>query len=161
MSAVKQKKFREDLFYRFDMFPIHLPPLRERPGDISFLAKKFIHQFSRKYNKHIHEISEESIHYIEHYSWPGNVRELKNVIQRACIICNTDSLKPEHLNSRLLLTKKEQKFQISPNMTLADIEKQVIETLLSLHPKGEVAKILAISRKTLYNKIKKYKLDVL
>lgn len=159
LGAVKQKKFREDLFYRFDMFPIYLPPLRERAGDIQFLARTFIHQFSRKYNKVITDISEEAIHYIERYPWPGNVRELKNVIQRACIVCDDQVLEPTHLNTRITQIQQESGISFNLGMTLAEIEEKVIESMLHRYSKSETANILGISRKTLYNKMLKYHLN--
>lgn len=159
LSAVKQKRFREDLFYRFDMFPIHLPPLRERAGDIQFLARTFIHQFARKYNKLITDISEEAIHYIERYPWPGNVRELKNMIQRACLICDDHVLETSHLNSRITQIQEENGIRFRPGMTLSEIEEQVIESMLHQYSKSDTASMLGISRKTLYNKMVKYKLN--
>lgn len=159
LQAVKQKKFREDLFYRFDMFSIHLPPLRDRAGDISFLAQHFMGQFSKKYNKSICEIDGEVLHYLEHYPWPGNVRELKNVIQRASLICQGEVLLPEHLNSRITMKQELPKFQFSPGMKLEDIEKIVIEKTVLEYSKSEAAKVLGISRKTLYNKMIKYQLE--
>ncbi len=89
----KEGKFREDLFYRLNVFPIKIPPLRERTGDISLLVDHFIKKFSMK---KIH-INSKALKMLENYSWPGNVRQLENVVQRALILCDDDKLVPEHI----------------------------------------------------------------
>ncbi len=90
---VKEEKFREDLFYRLNVFPIKVPPLRERVGDVPLLTNHFIEKFS---DKKIH-IETETMRMLEEYSWPGNVRQLENVIQRAIILCDSNKLLPEHI----------------------------------------------------------------
>jgi formate hydrogenlyase transcriptional activator len=85
-QAVKEGKFREDLFYRLDVFPIEVPPLRERPEDIAMLSWTFVKEFSNAMGKPIEEIADESMSALEEYHWPGNVRELRNVIERAMIL---------------------------------------------------------------------------
>lgn len=92
-QLVRESKFREDLFYRLNVFPIVIPPLRERKGDIPLLAKHFI---SKYFNREV-KIPEETINNLEGYSWPGNVRQLENVIQRASILCDSDTLLLEHI----------------------------------------------------------------
>ena len=89
----KEGKFREDLFYRLNVFPIKIPPLRERKGDIPLLVEHFLKKFS---NKEIH-IDVKALKMLENYSWPGNVRQLENVIQRALILCESYKLMPEHI----------------------------------------------------------------
>jgi Nif-specific regulatory protein len=89
----KEGKFREDLFYRLNVFPIKIPPLRERKGDIPLLVEHFLKKFS---DKEIH-IDVKALKMLENYSWPGNVRQLENVIQRALILCESDKLMPEHI----------------------------------------------------------------
>ena len=92
-QLVKEDKFREDLFYRLNVFPIKVPPLRERVGDVPLLTNHFIKKFS---DKKIH-IETETMKMLEEYSWPGNVRQLENVIQRAIILCDSNKLLPEHI----------------------------------------------------------------
>jgi transcriptional regulator with PAS, ATPase and Fis domain len=101
---VEENRFREDLFYRLDIFQICLPPLRERGGDIVLLVNHFLKQFSDDYQRSIVGISPESISALETYQWPGNVREIKNVIHRAVLNCTGDILLPEHLPERLQKT---------------------------------------------------------
>ena len=91
-SQVASGKFREDLFFRLNVFPIHLPALRERDGDVIEIATKFMQQFARKQGKSIKAFAPTAIARMQSYSWPGNIRELKNVIERAVILCQYDTL---------------------------------------------------------------------
>jgi transcriptional regulator with GAF, ATPase, and Fis domain len=91
-QAVKEGKFREDLFYRLDVFPIEVPPLRERREDIPMLSWTFVKEFSNSMGKRVNEIAEESMAALREYQWPGNVRELRNVIERAMILGNGPTL---------------------------------------------------------------------
>ena len=97
MEKIANGTFREDLFYRLNVFPIHIPPLRERPGDILPLATFFLDGFSRAFGRGFHEIAPEASSLMERYAWPGNVRELKNVIERICIMRSGPTLLPEQL----------------------------------------------------------------
>ena len=92
-QLVEESKFRQDLFYRLNVFPITLPPLRERRTDIAALAEHFIHKFAEKKIR----LQPAALHKLENYHWPGNVRQLENVIQRALILCDGDKLLPEHV----------------------------------------------------------------
>jgi transcriptional regulator with GAF, ATPase, and Fis domain len=85
--------FREDLFYRLNVFPIHVPPLRERKEDIPMLVEYFIDRFARKAGKDIRSIDKQSLDLLESYSWPGNIRELQNVVERSVVLCDTDTLR--------------------------------------------------------------------
>ena len=91
-KAIDEGKFREDLFYRLNVFPIQLPPLRERFGDIPLLAKHFLKKYAGRLNKNIRRIQQGSLKMLEDYTWPGNVRELENVIERAVILADTETL---------------------------------------------------------------------
>jgi len=91
-SAVRSGKFRLDLFYRLNVFPIHVPPLRERPEDILLLAKYFIERYAAKEGKKIRRVEKRTAELLEGYHWPGNIRELQNVIERAMILCDSDTL---------------------------------------------------------------------
>ncbi|HVO60106.1 MAG TPA: sigma 54-interacting transcriptional regulator [Terriglobales bacterium] len=92
-KAIAAGTFREDLFYRFNVFPIHVPPLRERKEDIPMLVEYFIDRFARKAGKKIRSIDKLSLELLESYSWPGNIRELQNVVERSVVLCDTDSLR--------------------------------------------------------------------
>jgi transcriptional regulator with PAS, ATPase and Fis domain len=160
-QLVKDKKFREDLYYRFDVFQIHLPPLRDRPGDISLLTKQFLNQFNIKYNKTVGDISPDAIHYLEKYRWPGNVRELKNTIQRAVLMARGSVLTSDLLPSRI---KKGIDNEINTNslpihvgMTLDAVENEFIAMTMAQYNnnKSKVANVLNISRKALYSKLER------
>ena len=98
-AMIKEGTFREDLFYRLDIFPIQIPPLRERKEDIPHLAQHFLRKYNAELNRGVTHISAEAMRLLVLYPWPGNVRQLENTIQRAVIICQGKTLKPEHLTS--------------------------------------------------------------
>ena len=168
--AINEKVFREDLYYRLNVFPIHIPPLRERREDVLPLLDFFIQRFSRDFNKIIHEISRDALDLFKRYSWPGNVRELRNVIERICIMHNDIVIQPEHLPTEIWggtpLTETAVTLEIpSEGIVLeevvGDIEKQYIEKALEISG-GNVAKtsrILNVPRGTLRYKLVKYGLD--
>jgi transcriptional regulator with PAS, ATPase and Fis domain len=165
-SAIRNNRFREDLYYRFDVFRIHLPPLRQRPGGLRVLTTYFISQFRQIYKKNITRVSADALFCLESYPWPGNVRELKNVIQRAVLVSDGDELTVDLLPARI--RNAEQSAQssilgvprIHVGMTLGAVEKEFIAlTLTSVGGnKQKAAKILGISRRTLYDKLKKFHL---
>lgn len=97
LLLVKEGNFREDLFYRLNVFPIHIPPLRERKEDISALTDHFLRKYSRESGKSISYISAEAMKELFLYDWPGNIRELENVIHRAVLLCRGDTLRPEDI----------------------------------------------------------------
>jgi DNA-binding NtrC family response regulator len=95
---VAERQFREDLFFRLSVFPVRIPPLRDRPGDIVILAQHFVDKFSRDVNKSPLLLSTAVLEELQAYPWPGNVRELQNCIERAVILCEAGSIQPRHLN---------------------------------------------------------------
>ncbi len=162
---VKEKRFREDLYYRLEVVVINIPPLRERKEDILMLAAHFMDENNKAYGKNIKGLSQKSEEIFLQYSWPGNVRELKNVIERALIFANTEEIMPEQLPIELT---NEVSFPIPSNipspftdyMTLEAVEKAHIINILS-KVNGNItqaSKILGIARLTLREKIKKYRL---
>ena len=96
-QSVKEGKFREDLYYRLKVVPIHIPPLRERKEDILVLSKHFLNTYNRQFNKHFQGISDECAEQLLAYEWPGNIRELKNMLERVVLLEDADLLAPEHL----------------------------------------------------------------
>jgi DNA-binding NtrC family response regulator len=96
-QALQTGDFREDLFYRLNVVPIALPPLRERPDDIPLLARHFIEKYNAETGRHIERLSEETMQRLQEYSWPGNIRELENCIERAVILAETEVIEPRHL----------------------------------------------------------------
>jgi len=165
-EAVKAKRFREDLYYRFDVFRIHISPLRERPGGKSFLTDHFIARYDAMYKKNIRVVSPETYRLLRHYSWPGNARELKNVIQRAVLLAKGEELTPDLLPARFREQDGAQAVEsVSPSpihlgMNLADVEREFIKmTLGSVNGnKKKAASVLRISRRALYNKLKRFDL---
>lgn len=156
MEEIKKGTFREDLYYRLNVIPIFVPPLRERRDDISLLASHFLEKFNQEKGKKISGISPEVMEILLSHQWPGNVRELENVIEHAVIIAKKDEITPKDLPQYLLQKPlKEETF-----VTLQDYEKDLIlKTLKELNwNKHKVAKKLKINRSTLYGKMKRYKL---
>jgi DNA-binding NtrC family response regulator len=158
-SAVKQGHLREDLMYRLAVFPVRIPPLRERGADIELLAQQFLQLLNEK-EKTSKEFSRNSLEVIRSYSWPGNVRELKNVVQRAYIL-STDILDIEEYISDLAAKKPtvhEGYLNFFVGTPLADAQKEIILATLK-HYSGNkrlTAEALGISLKTLYNRLKEY-----
>ncbi|MCL1915178.1 MAG: sigma-54 dependent transcriptional regulator [Desulfovibrionaceae bacterium] len=101
-EEVSAGRFREDLFYRLNVIPLHLPPLRERGGDIAMLADHFIAAFSRKTGRPKLAFQPETRRALEHYTWPGNVRELENIMERLAVLCEADLVRPEDLPAKIL-----------------------------------------------------------
>ncbi len=161
-EAVKQKRFREDLFYRLEVFHIHVPALRERPGGIALLANHFVPHFNAIYKKNVRAVARETWRCLRSYSWPGNVRELKNVIQRAVLMAKAEELTPDLLPQRIRATAEthaaRQHFPIHAGMTLDAVEREfILMTLGSTKGnKKEAARSLGISRRALYDKLKKH-----
>ena len=158
-ALVRRGVFREDLFYRLDVFHIVMPPLRHRQGDMALLIDHFLEQFNQSYGKRIIGISPACVARLESYEWPGNVRELKNVVQRAVVMCQGDVLLPEHLPQRLRsepTARPSVSFKIGA--TLTEIEREIVARTLAFtgNNRKKAAALLGISRRALYNKIAKY-----
>ncbi len=151
-EEIKNGKFREDLYYRLDVYPIRVPALRERQQDILPLIWLFVKEFSEAMGKPIDTISRTSLESIKNYSWPGNVRELRNIVERSMIVCRNRSLSLEAPKS---VTAKE-----SYNPTLEEYQKRYILKILKKtgwRIRGEkgTAKILGMKPTTLYSRMKK------
>ena len=158
-EEVKKGTFRKDLFYRLNVLPIYIPPLRERNDDIIILTKHFLQKFNVEFGKNIRQISEQVEKMLLDYSWPGNVRELRNVIERAVLLSSGDTLSPEHI--MIFPEKKEYVDAPEPvleSRSLVDMERMLIVKVLkeTSWRRTEAAKILGINRTTLYNKIREY-----
>lgn len=161
-KEVADKRFREDLFYRLNVFPIVIPPLRERKQDIMPLARHFISLFCKDMNKDEPSISQKVEDILLGYQWKGNIRELKNVIERAVILCDTSCLMSEHFNFNENLMRGKSNLDASlyevAELAVRSAEKTKIESALrQAHGnKTKAAEILKVSYKTLFNKIKQY-----
>jgi DNA-binding NtrC family response regulator len=183
-ESVEKKEFRQDLFFRLNVVPIHLAPLREHPEDLPVLAAEFTRRFSRKHGVQVHGVSPEAVQLLKTHHWPGNVRELQNVIERAVILCDGHhELGPEHLglgvSNQPVATVREHSGPTAATstsatvsadvaapsgnngnglLTLAELEKQHIFS--ALHRcngnRTHAAKMLDISIRTLRNKLHEY-----
>jgi len=157
--AVKEKLFREDLFYRINVVTIHMPPLRERKSDIPLLANQLLKKYCTETKKNIHRISKAAMNILIRYNWPGNVRELANIIENAVIFCKERELIPANLPKELRETTQKKGFTLgfsSRSLTLAEattIHNVLEETNWNLK---QAAKEMEIAPGTLYSKMKKY-----
>jgi len=166
-AAVASGSFRSDLFYRLQVFPIEIPPLRQRREDIALLVEYFIDRYSRKARKKIRHVSQETLELLQSYAWPGNIRELQNVIERSVILCETETFSIDESwlpqQPQALLTAKP-KNQVELPRRLEEQEKNIIEEALKASrgrvfgPTGAAAK-LGIPRSTLESKIKSLRID--
>ena len=157
MEEIRKGTFREDLYYRLNVIPIFVPPLRERRDDILLLASHFLQKFSQEREKGVTSFSPEVIEIFLAHPWPGNVRELENVIEHAIIVSKRDKILPKDLPQYLVLEPPAAR---SP-VTLEDHERNLIQRALeeSNWNKHQAAKRLNITRSTLYGKIKRYGLE--
>jgi two-component system, NtrC family, response regulator AtoC len=150
---VKEKKFREDLFYRLNVVSVHLPSLRERPEDVPLLADHFLGKYASQNNKPVSRISPEAMDLLLRYRWPGNVRELENVIERAATLSSTNLILLEDLPRRLQMEPAQISLSSLPSrMPLSELEKLYIQKVLEETGgnKKKAADILGIDRRTLY-----------
>lgn len=154
-ELVKEGVFREDLYYRLNVFTIHIPPLRERIEDIPLLANYFLKKFTTSMNKKIKSISDEAMSFMLKYKWPGNVRELENAIERAAVVCRTDKIQLEDLPFKI---SNNSLYSEVEDKSLSEVEKRHIALVLKENNWNisKSADNLKIDRVTLYNKIKKY-----
>jgi DNA-binding NtrC family response regulator len=157
-EAIRAGTFREDLFYRLSVVPVHIPPLRARTEDISLLVEHFLEKYRRKSKRHVRGISRRALEMLTAYPWPGNVRELEHVIERILILEDGDMIEPEHLPNSILQRKGEFREFSEEIFPLEELERRYIQFILR-RTKGkrqEAARILGINRKTLSLKIKKH-----
>lgn len=172
-KAVSEKKFRMDLYYRLNVAHIHIPPLRERQDDIIILAKIFIDEFNKKYNKNVTDISFEAQQFLKYSPWPGNVRELRNVIERAVLLKKNRVLSLSDLNGSSSYNKLLKKQRSFPSMLSLKLSNKGDENLLQAAQKliieqvldftncncSRAAQLLGVPRTTLNFYIKKYKIE--
>ncbi len=167
-KAVETKEFREDLFYRLNSFPINIPPLRSRRGDILTLAAHFLEVFTQKIGKPITGFSKKSLKLMYDYDWPGNVREMENAIERCVLLCETGTIEVDDFPSHLRLTREDSKYDSSSPFFQDDvivpfekIKEESLRHALRI-TKGNIlaaAKKLKLSRATIYRLFEKYKID--
>jgi DNA-binding NtrC family response regulator len=152
-AAIKDGSFREDLYYRLNVFSISIPPMRERRMDIPQLAQFFVSKYAVVMNRTVKQIAAEAMDLLVRYDWPGNVRELENVIERAMVLAEGESIRPDELPFQNVV-----KHDIPKDDTLAAVERVHVEEVLGATKWNitRAAEILDIDRVTLYNKIAKY-----
>jgi DNA-binding NtrC family response regulator len=162
-AAVAAGTFRQDLFYRLNVFPVEIPPLRERPEDILLLATYFIERYANKSGKRIRNIERQTLDWLQAYDWPGNIRELQNVVERAVILCDGATLSIE----KTWLQPETHKTQNPPfalSATLVNQERELIEAALEetrgriSGPTGAAGR-LGMPRTTLESKIKSLRIN--
>ncbi|MFZ5516033.1 MAG: sigma-54-dependent transcriptional regulator [Candidatus Zhuqueibacterota bacterium] len=161
-QAIENNEFRQDLYYRLNVIPLVIPPLRERVDDIPLLADFFLNKYKIQTGKNVQGITKEALEILIHYTWPGNVRELENVIERGVVLCKggfigADSLSYLVSNSRLETPLKMLDDRSLPEV-MDTVEKQLIETVLGQcrKNKSEASRKLGVHRSTLLSKMEKY-----
>src|SRR5262245_7053389 len=156
-EALRDGKLREDLYHRLAVIPMHLPPLRDRTGDVRLLAQEFLQRFAKEQGKDIGGFSEGAIEYIETYRWPGNVRELKNAVERAVILAKSDhvqvaDLQPKHFSV------DEKEVHIPIGITLEEVERRVVLKTFAFTAgdHARTSRILGMKEKDLRQKLLSY-----
>ena len=167
-DLIREKQFREDLYYRLNVIKVEIPPLRDRKEDIPLLVKHFMNIYSKENNKDIYEVTEEVMEILEEYHWPGNIRELENLIERAVVFSTSDIITRENLPPLLLSSESEEPINISlskENLHLKEqtrlFQKHAIITALK-KTKGvqkKAAALLGLKPTTLNEKIKRFKIN--
>ncbi len=158
-EAVTAERFREDLYYRLNVVPIQLPPLRNRADDVALLAEQFLDEFARQHHRNPKELSREAMRLLRLYAWPGNIRQLRNVIERCVVTVREDLIKPEHLPEEIQASREEVRTMlVTLGSSLEEIERDVIKRTLAevTNHREKAAKLLGISLRALQYKIKAY-----
>jgi transcriptional regulator with GAF, ATPase, and Fis domain len=156
-KAVKEGVFRDDLFYRLNVFPIHVPPLRERKEDVALLVQHFVHKFKQKLSKDINKISDETMQLLIDYHWPGNVRELASIIERAMVMSDDSTLR---IDREMLFTAPDAIARGEESPALDDVERRHILKILDQTrwvidgPNG-AARVLGLHPNTLRHRMQK------
>jgi DNA-binding NtrC family response regulator len=157
-EEVKAGKFREDLFYRLQVMPIMLPPLRERRGDVPLVANYFIDRFNREFRKRVRGLSPAAAEVLEHYQWPGNIRELRNAIERAMLLIDREWLEPDNFTT-LTRTVTPAQFRLPPEgVNLEDVERQLLAQALERAGgnQTQAAHLLGINRDQVRYRLEKF-----
>ncbi len=172
-AAIREGKFREDLFYRLNVFPIPLPPLRDRKDDLPALTAALLSDLNVKHGTKVTDVSKDVLERFRGYNWPGNVRELRNIVERAVILTGVGTILPSHLSASFggaassgpptasstpAAAANGEELRIPVGSTIEQAERALIELTLehTRHNKTRAAEVLGISQKTLFNKLKEY-----
>jgi PAS domain S-box-containing protein len=162
-NLIAQELFREDLFFRINVFPLECPPLSERLDDIHLIVQSFIEQNAAKSKKNIVGLTPDAMETLLTYSWPGNVRELRNAIEYAFVLCSGNWINKEHLPPKITANGKRPLVnQLRKSVSWKEGRKKMIETLRQVGGnQSEAARILGVSRVTVWKRIKKYGIDLM
>jgi two-component system, NtrC family, response regulator HydG len=158
-AEIRGGRFREDLFFRLNVFQIALPALRERREDVPMLVQHFVEKFNQDSGKHVSGVHPQAMEVLRAYDWPGNIRELKNAVERAVILCDGELITRDHLPPDMAgMGPERHVFRIAYGLTLDAVEKEYILGSLqrNANNKARTAEILGVSEKTLYNKLNRY-----
>jgi DNA-binding NtrC family response regulator len=172
-AAIAARRFREDLYFRLSVFPITVPPLRERPGDVPLLARYFVERFCRDLKKRPLALSPAAIEHLQAYRWPGNVRELQNCIERAVILAESEAIQPRHLNLSFAAPEPEPppspwahvdltgSLADATRRVVSEVERVKIENALKEadNNKARASELLQISYKMLIAKLREHRLE--
>ena len=161
-KMVREDKFREDLYYRINVFSLVIPPLRDRKEDISLLVEHFIKKYSKGNNKKLKGISKAALNILMNHNWQGNVRELENVVERAVVLCKKDLITPQELPPNLVSKEKLNNLE-SGGITLPEIvealeSQKIKDALEKCKTQRNAAKFLGITERMLGYKRQKYKI---
>jgi DNA-binding NtrC family response regulator len=167
LKAIKESTFREDFYYRLNVFPLNIPPLRERINDIPLLVDHFIKESNKKFNKNIESVSENIMKKLMDYHWPGNIRELENIIERAVLSTKDNVINNIQLSQTTVIDKIEVLEEIEDYKEFCEkvidpLEKRYFINTINIY-KGEVETIIAkmgISRRTFYSRLKDFNIDL-
>ncbi len=158
-QAVAEGNFRQDLLYRINTVELHLPPLRERTGDLGILAKHFLQKYAKKYHRVAPKLSDSALRFLEKYPFPGNVRELEHALERAMIMSDSDTLQEDDFHFLTIQKVPAITIQLENNsLNLDDIEKDMIQKAVEKHNGNisKAAKELGLTRASLYRRLEKY-----
>jgi DNA-binding NtrC family response regulator len=158
-EAVKQGDFREDLYYRLNVVPIRLPPLRDRADDIPLLVDRFLAECSAQHHREPKDVSRESMRLLRLYGWPGNIRQLRNLMERLVVTVKDTMIQPEHLPEEIQASKEDVRTMVvTLGTSLDQLEREVIQRTLTeiTNHREKAAKLLGISPRNLQYKIKEY-----
>jgi DNA-binding NtrC family response regulator len=158
-EAVKEGDFREDLYYRLNVIPIHLPPLRERGDDIPLLVDRFLGEFSAQHHRKAKEISRQALQLLRLYAWPGNIRQLRNLIERLVVTVKDPLIEPVHFPEEIQASREDARTMVvTLGSALKAIEREAIRRTLTevTNHREKAAKLLGISLRALQYKIKEY-----
>jgi transcriptional regulator with PAS, ATPase and Fis domain len=165
VQAVSDGHLRQDLYYRLNVFHIHLPPLRDRKQDLPLLTEHILKDLNSKHSRHIRGLQADVAELFQGYSWPGNIRELRNVLERALIVCERDLISRGNLpddfgKGRSVGSSDLSHIRFPPGATVDAVERELIlQTLATTSNKTRAAELLGISLKTLHNKLKEYETE--